>query len=164
MLAESMAVADPNNRRAQADHAIALTRLGNVIARENSQEAISIYRRALELFRATAASDPNNLNVAMNMAHLFQMMGERKMEGGDLPGAAGSLRDARQLSRHILGRKPGESATERVFILVLAIEVNLLVRMERRAEALARAHEAVAFAARKEQARTAFQSDRKSVV
>ena len=123
-LAESMAAADPNNRRAQADHAIALTRLGNVIARENSQEAISIYRRALELFRATAASDPNNLNVAMNMAHLFQMMGERKMEAGDLPGAAGSLREARQLSRHILGRKPGESATERVFINGLAIEVN----------------------------------------
>ncbi len=157
-LAESMAASDPNNRRAQADHAIALNRLGNVIAPENSQEALSIYRQALELFRATAASDPNNFHVAMNMAHLFQMMGVRKMEAGDLPGAAENLREARQLCRHILGRKSGESATERVFINGLAAEVNLLVRMERRAEALARAHEALAFAERKEQGRTAFQS------
>ncbi len=157
-LAESMATADPSNRRAQADHAIALTRLASVIAPEKSQEALSIYRQALELFRAVAAADPNNVNVAMNTAHLFLMMGERKIEAGDWPGASESLREAHQLCRQILDRKPGESSTERVFIWVLAAEVRLLVRIGRRGEAVARARQALAFAEREGQGRTAFQS------
>lgn len=156
-LAESMAAADPNNRRAQADHAIALTRLGSAMAPEESQEALAVYGQALELLRPVAAADPNNINVAMNLAHSFLMMGERKVQAGDLPGAYETLRESRQRCQQILGRKPGQSDTERIFIRALAAEVNLLVRVGRRREALGRAREAVAFA-EAQPGRTAFQS------
>ncbi len=146
-LAEELARADPNNQRAQMDLAIGLSRLGHVIPAGQPQDALSIYERALGLFRTLTAKDPNNATATVNMASTLEMMGERMAEAGDLAGAGRMLRDARATCRQILDGKPGEAATEKVLIRVLAAEVSVLVRMGRQDEAQARGREALDLAA-----------------
>jgi eukaryotic-like serine/threonine-protein kinase len=157
-MAEALSSADGKNQRARTDYAIALTRLGQVIPPERAPEALSLYRHASELFQTILDADPENLNVAMNMAVMFELMGERRSETGDQLGALQSIREAHRLCQRIFSQKSGETGAERVFMAALAREVDLLVRNGRRGEAQAVSREAMALAERQVKGRTPFAS------
>ena len=145
-LAEALVSADPNNRLAQADLAIGLTRLAAVLPEEKNAEAIVTYDRAFEAFRAVSTADPNNINTRMNMAFALFVRGERKFDGGAMAGALKDFRAGREVCRAILARKPGELNTERVLIRGLSSEAKALSAAGQNSAALAVAREALAVA------------------
>lgn len=142
-LAEALSASDTENRRAKLDLAIALSRLGHVIDTANHHEALDIYARSITLFRSLETQDPNNATLAVNLASTLAMQAERLDAAGDPNSAASSLHAAAATCLRVLDRKPGEAAAERVLIRILEAETNRLLRLNRPAEAAARARQAL---------------------
>ena len=157
-LAGELATADRKNQRAQADHAIALTRLAQVIAPERNAEALGRFGEALAIMQPLHAADPRNLNVALNLALLYSQMGERKLESRDLAGALADLRQCDGICRRSLADAPGEPSLERIFMRSLGVQVDLLAETGRRAEARALAKQALALAGQGSGERSGFLS------
>lgn len=136
-IAEKLVAADERDSRAKLDLAIALTRLGNVIAADRNREALETYARGLALFERLAASDTGNAMTLSNMAYLLRMAATRRVDSGDSAGALEYLRRAQSVNRSVLANKPTEPVHMRLLYAAMEDEALILKRMGRVAEARA---------------------------
>lgn len=128
-MAERLTAADGRDSRAKVDLAIALTRLGNVIAPGRNAEALEIYRRGLAIFEDLSVQDPANAMTLSNMSYLLRMAAKRREEAGEPAGALDYLRRAQKLNRAVLARKPTEPVHMRLLYVAMEDEALILKRM-----------------------------------
>lgn len=155
-ISEKLVAADEKDSRAKVDLAIALTRLGNVVAPDRHQEALDIYGRGLVLFERLSAGDPGNAMTVSNMAYLLRMAAKRRNDSGDMTGALEYLRRSQSVSRSILANKPAEPVLTRMLFSAMEDEAMILKRTGRAPQARAIAARLLAEANREVPGRDPF--------
>lgn len=136
-IAEKLVAADDKDLRAKVDLAIALTRLGNVIAADRHSDALDVYARGLALFERLAESDTGNAMTLSNMSYLLRMAAKRRDDSGNSAGALEYLRRAQSVNRFVLVGKPTEPVHMRLLYSAMEDEALILKRLGRMAEARA---------------------------
>lgn len=97
VLTEGNLAADPADRRALFDHAMALMRVGNIIPQGNNAEALSTLRQSLSMFERLVAADVKNRRVSGMIAFLHQRIGNL-LERSDRSSAYAHLEKSMALS------------------------------------------------------------------
>jgi tetratricopeptide (TPR) repeat protein/tRNA A-37 threonylcarbamoyl transferase component Bud32 len=99
-IAESIGRADPANKRAQNDLAIAMARLADALDDQpGAVESLALYRRSNAILESLAAADPQNQRLPASLANNHSRIADCLVASGRLPESLREYRAAVELAR-----------------------------------------------------------------
>lgn len=117
-LTEANLAADPADRRALFDHAMALSRLGNLLPPSSGNEGIEHFRRALQMFEQIASADSNNRRARSMASFVHGRMGNWHEEAGNHGAGIAEFEKASSMAEVALAEDPNDF--ERILSYVAA--------------------------------------------
>ena len=117
-IAESLAQADPRNGLAQYDLASALLRQGMIApSPAGIADSLKTLRRAAAIEETLRGQDSKNLRHAENLVVLYEYIGTRLADLGDLQGAVASYRQSLELAQAVSVEAPTNSSVRYQILL-----------------------------------------------
>jgi tetratricopeptide (TPR) repeat protein len=142
-IAKAMVAADPKDKRAAGDYAIALMRFGNTLPPSENRQALQVFRQSTEIFEALAESDAKNIRLRLNMAYLYGRFASRLADAGDAAGARKLAEKGITMGRLVYERDPKDSDAARAMLGSFRDAIATYTTIRDRARILALAKEGV---------------------
>ena len=108
-VAEDLAAAEPEDRRAAYDLGMALWKTAGAVPDDgDNAAALTVLRRAMTIFKTLTAQDPADQRMRRMLAGSLMSMGERQEALGDAAGAIHSLRESVRIDEALVKKNPSE--------------------------------------------------------
>ncbi len=93
---------------------IALSQLGDTYRKRGDlDEALSLHEQALEIFRARAARDPEDMGWQSDVASTLRLIGQIHLTSGDIGKAASAFQESLDITREVAAHSPDNIARQR---------------------------------------------------
>ncbi len=114
-IAESIFGADPTDKRALSDYAIALMRVGNLIPEDgDNAKALATFSKSIGIMERLADADQKNARLRMNMVFVYHRLADRYLIAGNRAAAIRNYEKSIALGEALVKADPNDVENRRL--------------------------------------------------